>query len=1796
MPRPYAFFLLVLLSAPAGAARAAENVETPPADKEPVLRVDPGGPGAFVASLAFSPDGGTLYAGGWDKVIRVWTRDDKGVFQLSRSIYRIPVGPGDQGAINALALSPDGEWLAAAGNGATRQTAGFRQLGFIVPSFGVRDPLMLRDVGTIYLFNTRDQSVRMLRGHRGHVAALTFGPRHGKSIPPLLSLAVEEQEGNAVEKRLTARLWDVDKGEAVAVLPGLPSEMLGNRLPGMALWQQQEGGALQAALALYDGNLRLWSPGRAQAPLRQVEDLHLNLSVAHLVGGSLLTGGYDRASKQWQLARWSVPVEGQPKRERRLILGDGFVRALGRFSQKSEYAAVLVLVPGGKGTLHQYRLQIVDLAGEGLRIVKNVLLWRDANIYQSPLATSLRGDSLAVAGNSDHSIHVYSVRALLGDDKPAPQILRGDAVTFRHASFARRGKDLGLLLNREIRKEIGKETPPPDAKKGDWIFDFAKRRLSDDLADWQAARPIASPWRAKLSADQRTIEVFEGAKRITTIVIPKRENSADAASQVDRVTDYALLPPGESAKVPLLALATHRDGQPRLALYNAKSGEELREFTGHTERVHSLAFAPDGWLLVSAANDGTVCLWSLTDLQTILGQHGRLPGVLVGPADKGAKAIKVLKVEEARPVHGKLEAGDVIVGLVEKKNLHKIDSPRLFHETIYQLRPGVEVGLRRAAPKGGDDVLFRVAQGIDERKPLFSLFVMGGVKASECEWIGWSPVGPYEASSPKAEKYLGWHFNTGDPKAPTRFADAGQYRKYYYRENLLDQLIQRGALGRLEAPQLPSPIVGLWVEDEGRLLPNPGRQASIVNRPRVHLKVALLEPPPSSLSALTWRLDGGAEVPLALDDRDEASFRIPVTLSRGEHRFVVTARTREASSQPARTSLILRYQPLRPEVIHKNAGQQLFVRQADFTLEAAIKAKVARENIVVAIHHRHEGGQEKPYTQTLPGRDSDDDQAIPFKQRLKLRPGNNEVEVIAVPSGVPAEERERETGRLILSVFYHFKAKPPTIAFRQVIPIFGTKKEEPLTVDSSQPILVQVPDVNLIGRIKAVDEPLTEALWDTGKSTTATRLNRFEPGKHIEFSFEQRLSLKPGKQIVRLRARTKHGEEVERRLTLEYRPPLPVVSAITAPRDGMVFEGDEETKEVAVQGSIQFPPKAMPYKAVLTVNGKPASQLDEKAGTLTGTVVIGPGENRIGVEMSNDWGASRSSEAVVVRYVRPPVFVGKLEPEPVPGTSRLHVKAVVRSPIPLERASVRVEVNGKESVPDDVRLERGEKNLWTVHLRNLPLDAGSREQKIVLRLANREAMCRAPAVLPIRSETVLPAPEVEFLEPRQSQAVSNSHMKIRFRVRSVGKLERVRLLQGRRPPQSIPLSGREHELTETREIELEPGSNWLSIEVIGVGGRLPDSPQLVLNYVPPPLRVELERLTESPDGGASLLPQRRQAETLVFPKASSGQVWLHGRVSWTSKKGMGRDDHLKLRVFVNGFQQLPYEIQREGDAMETPFQVMLLLNRSRGNRINLVASRLVGGSLTEAVADCAAPIPAQRLHVLALSPYSRPEEVKERLLKAIHAPRQEGGRFPAALGEVKVLTGSHVSPSYLRTPLAEIAAKIRRDRQLAANRKGSLRNDVLLIYYEGGERIDAKGHFFETYSSSEESAFDMPCDKLVRYLGDVPGAHVLLLDVDRSRLGGEDSGRDKIERWKDNFAEARANVVVMRCARQSEAGRRAPVRLIPVLQKKIPQAVPLNKLIALIEDELMKSDDHNLLVFTKHLPLELVDLVIGLPP
>lgn len=142
----------------------------------PILMLDPGGHMAMIRSVIFTPDGEQLVSASDDKVIRVW---DIGTGNTVRTL-RGQIGNGNRGKVYALALSPDGRYLAAGGR--------------IVESGEGNHPIR------IYEFKS-GEIVALLDGHNDAVLSLDFSP-DGRM---LVSGSTDD----------TAIIWDFDKRHLV---------------------------------------------------------------------------------------------------------------------------------------------------------------------------------------------------------------------------------------------------------------------------------------------------------------------------------------------------------------------------------------------------------------------------------------------------------------------------------------------------------------------------------------------------------------------------------------------------------------------------------------------------------------------------------------------------------------------------------------------------------------------------------------------------------------------------------------------------------------------------------------------------------------------------------------------------------------------------------------------------------------------------------------------------------------------------------------------------------------------------------------------------------------------------------------------------------------------------------------------------------------------------------------------------------------------------------------------------------------------------------------------------------------------------------------------------------------------------------------------------------------------------------------------------------------------------------------------------------------------------------------------
>ncbi len=1782
---------LALLVLYVGAIRPAEVAAPPPGDKTPVLRVEPEGATSHVTALAFSADGKTLYAAGWDKVIRVWTLNDKGRFVPARvHTYRVPIGPGMNGAINAMALSQDdGLWLAAAGVGVFRGAAGFSHVGLVRKSGELTDE-MFEDIGTITLFNTRVGSVRLLRGHRGYVDGLAFAPPAKGKPAILLSTAFEPIRGTRPTRyKWSARLWDVARGESREVLSELPEVPAAPPLPrpGLAVWHTTTG--VRAALSFSDSFFRVWKEGRASP--RQEEDLPYASSVVRLPGLNsedvrLITAG--RGEGRAQLTWWSIDRDGNPRGtppdSSATKSGARFPKALGLISREANGKADLaatILGPANGGA-SGYRLQFVSIAPEDLGTVqRETFLW-DGQIGPV-LATSLRSRFLAVGGAPDHAIHVYPIAPLLAGEKVKPQKLGSLGRTFQHVSFVRKGKgkdaELGLLLNDALRRGRGQTGPNPDAEKSDVIFAINDRRVTSRLEGWRKAAPAANGWRARYSADTRSIVIDKDAKRIGQVSLPAGNT----------LSDFALLPPDPAGKrkTPLLALATTQGGQPRLVLYNAETGAEIRHFTGHLDHVTALAFSDDGRLLASTAQDQTVCVWSLTTLNQITERNfGHLPEVSVREKDDG------LIIGHTSD---KLRAGEPFLGLVEGGKLQPLKSYLKYHESIHAKKPGSMVTLRVGKPGAERDVALTVSQGSDMRNPLFSVFVLTGHAAGDPDWIGWHPMGPFDASSARAEGHLGWHFNTGDAKLPARFALAREHRKAFYTEGLLKTLVKQGRLYIDGKPvgkaEVLNPRIAVIVMEGDRPIDPEGTDV-VVGKPEVAFHVAIKDCPLDKLKEATYKVDGLPEAKLKLD-RPSDRFVLP-KLERGKPRVVeITAWTKEKVSRVVRQQFTVSYEPVAPK-IHFEGSKNNNAKDASFRLVAKVLPSRAGEKVVFTIRRNGKIIEEETRErQIAPGDTWNVD------LRLKLKDGKNVIVLEAVNKGALPSKPDKSTRPVELEIYLAKKAAPPVIVLMVPDPGGKAKWKE---VSSSETVYVSASEVFVSGKINA-DENLRAAEWQQvgPESNPVAALSDFKPDKSL--TFKEKLKLKPGLQTYRFQAKSVSSPQSDRELKIFYRPTLPGVTnvRITGLNPGNVLYGEKETAVVTITGRITIPKDKHPYSAMVVVDDEEQGKLDvdERAGTFKAQATIKPGSHTVRIKLSNKWTTHPVLVAAArMEYLRPPRFLA-LQKKDAPGKHVLDFDARVRSPLPLLPESVEVKVNGAvyplAKLP--VIKPAARAGEYSFELKEVPLDAERKDNLVQVWVNNAEAKSRAPGEERVDLVRLLAPPKIGLLSVRDER-VTVPQVRVSFQVSSKTPITQVELVRdGSEGREGVPINladvrrdtaGVYHLRTEL-DVRLEAGLNYLNVEVVNHAGRA-KGPTRAISYVPLPVSVVVDRMEVIKPGGKTRTVKYRPTEKNPFEKVEEGKVLLHGRIVWNSEEAAGKHEHPEVRVFVNGFQQIPAKTLEAGDnKLERRFESYLLLNRDTGNQVQLVALGGLAAS-TEFRVDCRAPVKKQRLHLLLLNPHATDEDqVKEEVWRAIKTVR---GAFDAIEPE-HILIGPAVTDRRIVGRLDGIKERIK---DLQRDPSIEPMNDVVMIYYQGRETIKEKGNFFRIPGLGKDTkGADIPCDDVVSELANTSGAHVFLLDVERDAPVGKSTDTiDKIAEWDRYYPrEVQSHIVVMRHAWIGKAACPDKDRLISVLREALPKAAILRELEVQMGKIREGRPPSRELLATGFVPAELKDTRIG---
>jgi tricorn protease-like protein len=248
----------------------AQLAAAKPAEERPILQLDTGGHMALIWRMAFTPDGKFIVTAGDDKVIRVWD------WRTSKTVRTIrgQSGPGLEGKIYGMALSPDGRWLAVGGIPAI-----FSGSNYI-------------DIGAIRLYDFASGELKaLLKGHLNGVQALAFSPDGKRLI-----------SGSADN---SAIIWDIE------------TQMLLHRLEGhrdhiYAVGFTPDG--QRAVTGSFDKTLRLWNV--ADGIMISLMEGHGDKVRSIAIGPSGMIASGDRSGTilLWD-GKTGSPVHGLAKQE-----------------------------------------------------------------------------------------------------------------------------------------------------------------------------------------------------------------------------------------------------------------------------------------------------------------------------------------------------------------------------------------------------------------------------------------------------------------------------------------------------------------------------------------------------------------------------------------------------------------------------------------------------------------------------------------------------------------------------------------------------------------------------------------------------------------------------------------------------------------------------------------------------------------------------------------------------------------------------------------------------------------------------------------------------------------------------------------------------------------------------------------------------------------------------------------------------------------------------------------------------------------------------------------------------------------------------------------------------------------------------------------------------------------------------------------------------------------------------------------------------------------------------------------
>ena len=515
---------------------------------------------ATVFAVAIAPDGSWLASGSGDRTVRIW---DAATGQAQAPLT------GQRGiGVIAVAIAADGSWLASAGGARTARI--WKATGQVRASLtghyydGVYAVAIApdgrwlatgSDVGTVQIWDVATGRVRAtLTGHHGAVFTVAVAPDCDW-------LASGGGDG-------TVRIWDAATGQERATLTGHHGAVRAVAVAPDCDWLAS-GGA--------DGTVRIWDAATGQERATLSGHHGVVFAVAVAPGGRwLASGGADGTVRIWDAAT------GQ---ERASLTGHHGAVSTVAIAPDSDWLAS----GGADGTV-----RIWDAISTGR--ARAVLTSR----HRAVNTVAVAPDARWFAAASDGTVRIWD--AATGHER-ATLTCHHDWVYAVAVAPDGRWLAMGGSDDRTVR-----------------IWDVATRQERATLTGHHravTALAIAPDGRWLAAGSDGAVEIWDVATGRVRVTLTGHHHWVYAV---------AIAPDGR-----WLATAGS-DGTVRT--WDVATGRARTTLTGHNRAVNTLAVAPDGRWLVSGGNDGTVRIWDVTTGQAqapLTGTQGRVYAVAVAP-------------------------------------------------------------------------------------------------------------------------------------------------------------------------------------------------------------------------------------------------------------------------------------------------------------------------------------------------------------------------------------------------------------------------------------------------------------------------------------------------------------------------------------------------------------------------------------------------------------------------------------------------------------------------------------------------------------------------------------------------------------------------------------------------------------------------------------------------------------------------------------------------------------------------------------------------------------------------------------------------------------------------------------------------------------------------------------------------------------------------------------------------------------------------------------------------------------